>query len=178
MEDYFQSDLVDKEDRLRIIMNPNSEYTQSFSMSLGRALDDVTIAAGLGNAQAGKEGDQVVPFPNSQRIAAINQEDTVPSAVGTTLNVETLRKIKRKFDEDEVGDDQRFLAIPASQIEALLGRTQVTSADFASVKALVNGDVNSFMGFRFIRTERLPVTASATTYNAATGEVGTGSDTI
>ncbi len=34
------------------------------------------------------------------------------------------------------------------------------------------------MGFRFIRSERLPLTSAATTYDGATGEVSTGSDTI
>jgi hypothetical protein len=38
----------------------------------------------------------------------------------------------------------------ASQLDALLGETEVTSSDFASVKALVQGEINTFMGFRFI----------------------------
>jgi len=178
MEDFFQADLVDKEDKIRLIMNPESEYTQSFSMSMGRAIDDVIIAAGLGTTQGGKEGETAIVLPDAQKVAATNSEDASPSTTGTPLNVETLRRIKRKFDEDEVGDDQRYISVPASQIDALLGRIEVTSQDFASVKALVNGDVNSFMGFRFIRSERLPLTSAATTYDGATGEVSTGSDTI
>jgi hypothetical protein len=32
----------------------------------------------------------------------------------------------------------------------------VTSSDFNSIKALVAGEVDTFMGFKFIRTELLP----------------------
>jgi hypothetical protein len=38
----------------------------------------------------------------------------------------------------------------------LLGTTQVTSSDFNTVKALVQGSVDSFMGFKFISSNRLP----------------------
>ena len=32
-----------------------------------------------------------------------------------------------------------------------------TSSDFNTVRALVNGEIDTFMGFKFIRTERLPL---------------------
>ena len=34
-----------------------------------------------------------------------------------------------------------------------MGETEVTSSDYAVVKALVHGEVNTFLGFDFIRTE-------------------------
>ena len=37
----------------------------------------------------------------------------------------------------------------------LLGTTQVTSSDFNSVKALVQGEVDTFLGFKFITSNRL-----------------------
>ena len=39
--------------------------------------------------------------------------------------------------------------------------TEVTSADFNSVKALVQGDVNTFMGFEFVRTELVNTDANS-----------------
>ena len=42
----------------------------------------------------------------------------------------------------------------------MLGTTQITSSDFNSVKALVQGDIDTFMGFRFIRSERLGTDAN------------------
>jgi hypothetical protein len=42
----------------------------------------------------------------------------------------------------------------------LLRTTEITSADYNSVKALVDGSVNTFMGFKFRKTQLLPLTVS------------------
>ncbi len=42
----------------------------------------------------------------------------------------------------------------------MLGTTEVTSSDFNSVKALANGEVNSFLGFNFIVSNRLDISSS------------------
>jgi hypothetical protein len=41
----------------------------------------------------------------------------------------------------------RYLLIHASQLDAMLGETEITSQDYAAVKALVRGEINTFMGF-------------------------------
>ena len=51
----------------------------------------------------------------------------------------------------------RYIAVGPKQIEDLLGTTQVTSSDFNTIKALVQGDVDTFMGFQFIMTNRLDI---------------------
>lgn len=76
------------------------------------------------------------------------------------------------MDADEV-EGKRYMAIQSSQLENLLSETETTSSDFNTVKALVNGELNSFMGFEFVRLERLALTSS-TTATAATGAVGSG----
>jgi hypothetical protein len=43
-----------------------------------------------------------------------------------------------------------------------LGTTQVTSSDFNTVKALAQGQVDSFLGFQFIVTNRLKLDATNT----------------
>jgi hypothetical protein len=43
----------------------------------------------------------------------------------------------------------------AAQVTDLLGTTEVTSSDYNTVKALVQGQIDTFMGFKFIRTQRL-----------------------
>ena len=52
----------------------------------------------------------------------------------------------------------RYIAVGPDQIEALLGSTTVTSSDFNTVKALVQGEIDTFMGFRFIVSNRLSKT--------------------
>jgi hypothetical protein len=68
---------------------------------------------------------------------------------GTNLNVAKLRRIKKYMDDNEVPMEGRHITVSPSGLEGLLGETQVTSADYNSVKALVQGDVDTFLGFKF-----------------------------
>lgn len=174
LEDYFYSDLVDKEDKLRIIMNPESEYAQAGKNALGRAMDDVIIAAALGTAYAGKEGGTSVAMPNSQVVAGFDGSTTT----GVGLNVQTLRAVKKKFNANEVEDGDLYICVSAEQLDNMLGEEEATSSDYNVIKTLVQGDIDSFMGFKFVRSERLPVTAADTTYNDENGSIGAGDGTL
>ena len=46
------------------------------------------------------------------------------------------------------------------QISDLLNITEVTSSDFNTVKALANGEINSFLGFNFIVSNRLALSST------------------
>lgn len=167
LEDYFYSDLCDEEDKLRIIQSPESEYAIAAMNALGRAMDDVIIAAALGDAYSGVDGGTSVSLPNTQKLCAFDGSTTT----GLRLNVQTLRAVKKKFNQNEVEEGDLYFAITAEQLDGLLGETEVTSSDYASVKALVQGDVDSFMGFKFIRSERLLSTAANQTYTVTNGEL-------
>jgi hypothetical protein len=52
------------------------------------------------------------------------------------------------------------MVVGPRQISDLLGDTSVTSSDFNTVKALVHGEVDSFMGFKFITSTRLSIASS------------------
>jgi hypothetical protein len=69
---------------------------------------------------------------------------------GTNLTVEKLREAQFFMDEENVPADQRWFLMGASQKRSLLRSTEITSSDFNTVKALVNGEINSFLGFQFI----------------------------
>lgn len=166
LNDYEWADLVDAQDKIRMLIDPTSEYAMAAAWAFGRTKDDVIIAASLGSAYGGNKGTTVVAHPNSQKYAAND------GSAFSSLNIITLRAVKALMDSKEVMG-KRYLACQSSQISALLGQTQVTSSDFNTVQALVKGEVNSFMGFEFIRIERLPVT-TATNAVIATGVVGSG----
>lgn len=172
MSDYAWADLIDKEDKLRLIHDPQSQYAMAAQMAFGRKIDDIIISGALGTAYSGKEGNQAVILPNSQKIGAFD------GAASSGLNVRTLRAIKKKFSQSEIDMEPLYIICQAEQIDNLLGEDELVNADYANVKALVNGEVNTFMGFNFIRLERLPVTTAVTQFNAANGIVGSGSDSI
>ncbi len=167
LADYEWADLVDDQDKIRMLIDPTSEYAMAAAWAFGRSKDDVIIAAALGNALSGETGSTPVAHPNSQKYAANDGTNF------SNLNVKTLAAVKRMLDAKEA-EGRRYIACTGSQIESMLNQTQVTSTDYNSVYALVKGEVNTFMGFDFIRLERLNVTTS-TTASPTAGTVGAGS---
>lgn len=167
IEDYEWADLVDDQDKFRMLIDPTSEYAMAAAWAFGRSKDDVIIAAALGIAQAGETGTTAVTHPNANKYAAND------GAAFSNLNLVTLRGVKNLMDTAEV-EGKRYIACTSLQMQALLGVTQVISSDFNTVKALVQGEVNSFMGFEFIRLERLNLTTS-TLASPTLGTVGAGS---
>jgi len=175
LSDYEWADMIDNEDKIRMLISPESQYAQSAMWAMGRAMDDEIITAALGTAYAGEEGGTAVTMSNSEKLAAHDGSTTT----GVNLNVRTLRAAKAYFDGNDVDEAiKRNFAYTSSQLQSLLGETEVTSSDYASIKALVMGEVNTFMGFNFTRTERLPRSASNVTYNKTSGVVGSGTGTI
>ncbi len=153
--DYTLALPVDKEDELRMLDSPLSPYAASMRAAWARNVDDVIIAAALGTAYTGKNGSTSTSFDSAnQQIAA--------SATGLTLaKLRSARKILRAALVDP--SDELYIAVTAEEIDDLLGTTEVTSADYNSVKALVAGDVDTFMGFKFLHTERLLADGSSNT---------------
>lgn len=176
LKDHDWGDLIDRLDRVRLLINPDDAYVRIAVAALNRKADDVFISAALGTARSGEDGETLVSLPNAQKVVSTNAAGTALAG----LNVKTLRKCARKFDEAEVDEDEkRYFAFNAAQKEALLGETEVTSSDFNTVRALVMGEINTFMGFEFVRSERLPVTAAAnTSASFSAGTVDGGADTI
>jgi hypothetical protein len=172
MEDYQWADLIDDEDKLRMLIDPTSDYVMAAMWAFGRSKDDVIIAAASGNAYAGEDGNTPVALPIAQKVGA------VAAGAASNLNVGTLRQIKKYFDAKDIDESlPRYIGVTSSQIQALLADNQVTSSDYNSVKALVQGEINTFMGFTFIRTERFVNDASGAgvlKVNNTTGVIGSG----
>ena len=146
MDDYDWADLIDDSDKVRLLISPQSEYAKAGAYAMGRTMDDAIIAAATGNAFGGVSGGSTIALPAGQKIAHGS----------TGLTIAKLISAKEKLDAANVDPDEaRTLVCSAKQISDLLGTTQITSADFNSVKALVQGDIDTFMGFKFIRSERL-----------------------
>lgn len=152
MRDFEWGDLIDDQDKVRALVDPTSSYLRNAMWALGRKIDDLIIEAAFADAATGKTGGTLVPFPAGQQIAA----------AASGLTIDKLLQAKQKLDAAEVdADDPRVIVCSARQIKDLLGTTQITSADYNSVKALAQGEIDTFLGFRFIRSERLPQDGSS-----------------
>ena len=148
---YEFADLIDDQDKVRMLIDPTSSYAQAAAAAMGRAMDDVIIAAALGTASTGETGSGSATLD-----ATANMVGSASSNDG--LTIAKLTEAKRKMDLNDVDPSiPRYIAVGPKQIEDLLGTTQVTSSDFNTIKALVQGDVDTFMGFQFIMTNRLDI---------------------
>ena len=96
------------------------------------------------------------------------------------MNVLTLRRTRKQFKQNEAikKGEKLIFCWAAEQADDLLGSTSVTSSDFNSVKALVDGEVDTFMGFKFVETELLPFNAAAVTFDLTNGKVQAGAGTV
>lgn len=157
-QDIFWAKLIDKEDKLAMLIDPTSGLMQAGAWAIGRKIDDLIISAFSGTAYTGKAGGTSTTFTEGRNGTLSNQIAT--GSAGLTIT--KLISAKQLLDEADVDpDEERFIAVTAEQVSDLLKTTEVKSVDYNSVKALVEGKVDTFMGFKFIRTERL--TKSSTT---------------
>lgn len=175
--DYDWGDMVDRLDRVRLLIDPDSAYTKNASYAMGRGFDDEWIAAAFGTAYAGHSGSIALTWPNGNSELTPSQPGGTQVAVNdwsygngsgnAGLTISKLISAKVALMAAEVDDDDEQLAegeycvaVTAKHIGNLLSTTETTSVDYNSVKALVDGKINTFMGFKFIRSQRLLLNGS------------------
>lgn len=156
--DYDWADLIDNQDKLRMLIDPAGPYTMAGAWAMGRAIDDEIIAGFFGSNNTGENGTSSTGTlysynSNSQSVAA-----TVGASAATGLNIAKLRAAKKILlqSEVDVDNDQLFMAITAKQHDDLLNEAQAISLDYNTRPVLVDGKITSFMGFNFIHSERIP----------------------
>lgn len=146
LADYAWADLVDEMDKIKMLIDPTSPYLAAAVAAMNRKKDDVIIAS-LG--AAARTGSGTTALPAAQQI--------VHGSAG--LTVAKLVSAKQLLDEAEVDDMERYFACTSEQISNLLSISSgiiPASSDYNTVKALVHGEIDTWLGFKFIRTERLP----------------------
>ena len=157
MDDYNWADLIDKADKVRMLADPSSDYMKAGVWAMGRQMDDIIIAAMSGNAVSIDEDDASsnVALPAAQKIAVSGTTD---------MNLTKLRQAKKILDASDVDPDlPRHIVMKSNQFFDLLNDEQITSADYNTVRALVAGEIDTYMGFKFHRSERLATDGSGDT---------------
>ena len=166
LKDYEWADLIDQNDKVRLLIDPTSSYAKAAAYAMGRAMDDVIIAAALGNADTGVAGGTSVPFLPANIIA-------VGAGAAAKMTIDKLTSAKQKLDAGDVDPSiKRHIIVSPQEIADLLNTTEITSSDFNTVKALVHGEIDSFMGFKFHVSNRLTKNAATNTQCIAFAEDG------
>jgi hypothetical protein len=131
LSDYIAAEYSDIFNQAKVNFDERQELVQVVGKAIGRRADQLVIDS----------------------LAASGTGLTVSHDIGGTesnLNVAKLREAKRLLDAGNVPMQDRFILIHASSLSNLLSETAVTSSDFNTVKALVQGDINTFLGFNFV----------------------------
>lgn len=142
LETYHWADLIDNDDKVRMLIDPTSDYANAAAWAMGRAIDEAIVTAALGTAHTGETGATEVALPSTQ---------VVDAGCSSKFTFDKLREVKRMFDKCDAPSEGRYVVLSAQQLDDLLSETKVTSADYASAKALVRGELDTFMGFRFVQ---------------------------
>jgi len=161
LRDFDFADLIDNKDKLRMLADPTSSYVTNAVYALGRACDDVLIQAAFGTAYTGKTGATSVTFPAASEVAVNYVESG--TAANSNLTIGKLRRVRYLLDKAEATTEGQFdlaAIVDPSQIQGLLRTTEVTNSDYNTIKALVAGEIDTFMGFKFVKSNRLTVASS------------------
>jgi hypothetical protein len=161
--DWEDGDLIDDQDKLRMLVDPTSDYLKGMIAALNRAKDQVVIDAAVGAARSAAA--TTVALPAGQRILV----------AGTGLTKAKIFQAKRFFrraEADEESGEELYFVYSAAAMADVLADTQLTSADFQAVQMIQQGSLKgTWMGFRWIPSELLPI-ASTTRTNIAFAKSG------
>lgn len=138
---YHDARLMDRSLMLQELSDPMSMASICVQSAVGIQIDKVIYDALGGTAYRGETGSTAVTFPTSNVIA--------DALGGSGLNVAKLRRAAKMLDAVGVPAGDRTFVGGAAHKEQLLGTTEATSADYNTVRALVSGDIDTFVGFRF-----------------------------
>lgn len=181
---YEKTTLLDEWDDqlLGDVVLPTSHISQSHNMAYYRTCDQVLIDALEGNAITGEDGTTTTAVPAGQQVAVNLGGSNIGLTVAKLIGAKSILG-KNDVYEHQNPMDELIGAITQQQIDDLLAITQITSADYNAVKALVEGRTDTFMGFLFKRSEQLTLVTSTDVRTAifysksgvvlAAGQVGT-----
>lgn len=147
---YDSGEPIDTFDTVRMLNDPANPIVRRHAEAFARQYDRTIVQAMLGTSYVGRKTPTPVSLPAGQQIAVDNHDfDSGSGDVGLTVG--KLIAARDKLGMADVEADTYHLAVTQRQLSDLLSEEKATSTDYAAIKALVNGEINEFMGFRFHR---------------------------
>ena len=143
---YFVSNtLEDPLEAFQMLADPKSTYLQAKMASANRKIDSILITEMNGTAYSGKAGGTSNTLGSSNKVLV----------QGAGLTLSKLLEGLELLNGEEIPMNDRYMSHSAKQLTNLLKTTEITNTDYAGVKALVHGDVKTFLGLNFVHTEQL-----------------------
>lgn len=132
--DYDASDYSYVEDLDKISFDEKQELVKVAGGAVGRGIDQVIIDAMIASSFA--------------TAVAISE-----GGANTSLNIEKFTKASALLNANGVPSSDRYMAVTADALMNALRETEVGSADFNTIRALVSGELDTFCGFKIIMIE-------------------------
>jgi hypothetical protein len=129
LSDYIAAEYSDIFMQAKVNFDERRELVKVVSNAIGRRQDQLILDA-LTASSASSVGNDI-------------------GGSDTNMNVAKLRTAAQTLNANNVPMDNRHIIIHANSLASLLSETAVTSSDFNTVKALVQGEINTFLGFTF-----------------------------
>jgi hypothetical protein len=153
LNDYDWADLVDDLDKVKMLADPTSPYAINAAYAMGRAMDQSIIDVAVASRAAGEAGGTATAIGSAQQIVNAS----------TGLTVAKLLSSKKVLDKSNDLETKRHITVTANEVADLLNEAEVKSSDYNTVKALAQGQINTYMGYEFHQTELLATASSITT---------------
>jgi hypothetical protein len=155
LTDYDWAELVDNEDKVRMLIDPTSPYAEAAAMAAGRQIDDIIIAAADATAYTGVDGTTTQAF-DSGMIVDVQTRWPGVSADDCGLNVAKIIEARRLLGRNNVDpSEEKYMIVNEDQIASLIKDDRISSGDYNIVKPLVDGIVTRFGGFNIIPCNRI-----------------------
>lgn len=131
------------DEQLKTVVNVTSPWLKAAVASYGKKIDTIVYAAMGGDAFSGVDGGTTVALPAGQKIATV---------AGEVLDTDYIIDVKTLLDTADVPEDNRYVMINPTDLNQMLRDPLINTIDSNSIKALVRGEINTWMGFTWIST--------------------------
>ncbi len=157
MIDWDIADLVDDLDKVKMLIDPTSTYVLNFMAAANRRIDKHIYDALGGTSAAGQSGGTIINNYDAGECRLVDSDGTVvtagsnhSAATATALTIPKLLTCSQLLDEGDIDPSrQRHFVYNPFNKHQFLNLTEVKNVDYNSVKALVHGNVDTFMAFKF-----------------------------
>lgn len=145
---------IESRDIPKLKAHPNDKYIKLLYNAKNRKVDDIIYNAAIGSINRKTVADNGTA---STAATALPAGQIILSAAGTLKQkIIKAKALFRANECDEHNGEQLYILYTSNMLEAILGDTTLTSADFMAGKMIQEGGVGGkWMGFNWIPYEKL-----------------------
>jgi hypothetical protein len=175
-ESFHDGKFIESIQKVHQLQDPTNEVMAAMRAGKMRYADKKIRDSFFASVRIGESGENTLNYPSENIILAADRDflhaqetGALPASGALPLTLGKLLKVRGLIKKSRVMDilpgSRMKIAVRQDDISQLLSTIAVTSADYATVRRLESGEINSFMGFDFVWDEDVNLKAgSSTTY--------------